>query len=448
MSNLIPKKIWTLWLNFARKEEGILSDDLTFFIERIKYLHPKSESWEINIITTFDQLYKLIDLKDGENKFIIDILDNNYIEPAHKSDLIRYYLLKTYGGYWIDISTFFLMSISEMTQINNSSFVCYYAPTNDVSEWLISSLSNMYETTNYNDRIKKWSSIEEMIIKLKNNYKEILNVIPENYFIGSTQNHEIINNVFYLLKTFWIENNNKIIDKNTKCFVQNNYIYKLITQIYDINKLSLIPPLDLMLNNIFNQNNQSEIDNYIIKNSISDCGYLFNYLQLYIGIYNYISKTTFKIEKEFLIKPKLNINYELDLCINNNCNDLVIDITNIKDNSKIDTICLLSATFNRLGKWSNNRHERISYENTFLGNKIMNVKKQEDVLKLLYELKNNNFSQLKFSSFTRNSPIIAILKQWNWNIPYNNSDRRNKYLKYKNKYLKYKNKYLKLKLSI
>jgi hypothetical protein len=203
-----------------------------------------------------------------------------------------------------------------------------------------------------------------------------------------------------------------------------------------------------MLSNTFNQNNQSEIDNYIIKNSLADCGYLFNYLQLYIGIYNYISKTTFKIEKNFLVKSKLNINYESDLCINNNCNDLVIDITNIKDNSKIDTICLLSATFNRLGKWSNNRQERISYENTFLGNKIMNIKNQEDVFKVLYELKNNNFFQLKFGSFTRNSPIITILKQWNWNIPYNNSDGKNKYLKYKNKYLKYKNKYLKLKLSI
>lgn len=131
MNNLIPKKIWALWINFFEKTDGILTDDLIFYINRIKYLHQDSE-WQVIIITEYENLISLI--KDDEYKqIILDVFDNKFVGSAHKSDLIRYYLLKTYGGYWIDISTFLVMSLNELSILNNSSFVCYYAPTIDVS---------------------------------------------------------------------------------------------------------------------------------------------------------------------------------------------------------------------------------------------------------------------------------------------------------------------------
>lgn len=462
MNNSIPKKIWTLWLNFNKHENGILTSDLEFFVNRIKFLHPvsESESWEVNVITKFDDLYSLINNKETTNKFIIDVIKNKFIGPAHKSDLIRYYLLKTYGGYWIDISTFLIFSLDQMKITKDSSFVCYYAPTIDVSEWLFSSLGNMYESINYKDRIEKWTVIEDNFIKLKDSYKQKLNVMPENYFIGAKIEHEIINNVFNLLKTFWSSNIDTLNDeqlgeiegKKILCNIQSKYIYELIVKIYNINKLSLIPLLDFTLIETFDVDKTDAIDKLIINKSIADCGYLFNYLQLYIGIYKYLTNKHNITDTNIHIRNKLDIPYEKDLCINDNCNDLIINITNNESTDLVDKIVLLSATFNRLGKWSDSRNERLSYDNTYIGEKIKTIMDKETALQVLKEFESKNFFQLKFGAYTRNSKIIPKLKQWYNNNNYvSNQDNmngtngtnnifKNKYIKYKNKYLKLKNK--------
>jgi hypothetical protein len=89
------------------------------------------------------------------------------------------------------------------------------------------------------------------------------------------------------------------------------------------------------------------------------------------------------------------------LCKNNACSDLVYS-------SSRDSIRLISASYNRLSKWSDNLDQRIKWENTIAGDLIMGSTVVDHMNRLLQD---KDIVQLKFGSWTRESPIIAKLME-------------------------------------
>ena len=72
---------------------------------------------------------------------------------------------------------------------------------------------------------------------------------------------------------------------------------------------------------------------------------------------------------------------------NNNCNNLILKVED-------EYILLLSASYNRLGKWSNKLEERLSWNNTYLGNKLKLIKDMNTQDAIFNDLINNGFYQL------------------------------------------------------
>uniref|UniRef100_A0A6C0IGK5 Uncharacterized protein n=1 Tax=viral metagenome TaxID=1070528 RepID=A0A6C0IGK5_9ZZZZ len=89
----IPKIIWALWCNFDKKTDGLLTDSIRYFKDRIIEQHPEPE-WQVNIITNWENLISYI----SKNEVLMKILNNEFVISAHKSDAIRFFLLSEYGG--------------------------------------------------------------------------------------------------------------------------------------------------------------------------------------------------------------------------------------------------------------------------------------------------------------------------------------------------------------
>jgi hypothetical protein len=91
----LPKIIWTHWNN------NELPDICKETLQRMRDVHP---DWKIRFITDaeFQTMCPQSDFP----------LHYEQLKPAHKSDFIRLWLLKHYGGCWIDISTVFNKSIT------------------------------------------------------------------------------------------------------------------------------------------------------------------------------------------------------------------------------------------------------------------------------------------------------------------------------------------------
>ena len=80
---------------------------MSYLATRITQLHPE---WKVNIITQWSDLQRFLDKSGGgeDAAEVRALLENEHVGAAHKSDFIRFYLLKEYGGFWLDISTFLL----------------------------------------------------------------------------------------------------------------------------------------------------------------------------------------------------------------------------------------------------------------------------------------------------------------------------------------------------
>jgi hypothetical protein len=378
--------IHCLWLNFSKKEDGIINDQIEFFLDRIKFLH-QGPKYVINFISRWDKLMSQI---DGE-QWLIDLIDNPYVGAAHKSDAIRYYLLYKNGGIWIDISTFLVTSLDIY---NPDIFTCYFIRVETCISWVIAFLGNLYEKISAVE-INLLNDIINNIVTLKDEYKKF-KYVPENYFIISKRGNPICTHVYNQLKTFWSSANNKINSGDNYCYEINKLIWSLITDLFDVKFKAIIS--DFLDNNP---------ENY---KQLFDCAYLFNYLQLLKALVETCKSPTFSVidlmdvgsSNSLLYINDNNIKkYRNELCKYNSCK-----LINIKcaDGLKVN---LLPASYNRLSKWSNSRADRLSWENTYAGKLITNntLKPHEIINKL--ELA--GVTQLKFGALTRTSPIIVKL---------------------------------------
>lgn len=160
----VPKIIHCLWLDFGNKRNGNI-DGLGLFINRIIDLH---QDYKLNFIFNYDKCINDIK-KYKEYSWIIKILNNNYIGPAHKSDVLRFFYLYTMGGVWLDISTFVISSIEDIRLKNPYGFTCFYIPHKIAQYWVInplSILSNILDTCHF-EKILDATIKEQPLLKKK-----------------------------------------------------------------------------------------------------------------------------------------------------------------------------------------------------------------------------------------------------------------------------------------
>ena len=386
-----PKIIHFLWLDFNNKRDGMLDEKLNFFKKRIELLHPTENGWTINFIHNWDNCISSI---NGE-KWLLDLLNNQYIGPAHKSDTLRYYYLYKMGGVWVDISTFIVSSFDNLVEQNKGGFTCYYMPSDVCASWLIKLSSDIYENITMKQYTKKFKPIQDDIINIKN---RDFNFITENYFLISSKGNKVCKNVLDQLRAHWTKAVSKIKSKEDYCYENNKLIYKLIRNVYniDIKKLTYLGLKDIL----------PETERIILIDYF-DCGYFFNYLQLYLAIRDYsvanngiLTKIENSKKKKKVIAYKKLSDFSKELCYLGSCNNLLINFKNTNNN-----IHLLSASYNRLSKWSDDRAKRISWENTLAGD----ILKDDDPFRVLKMLNEIEINQLKYSAFTRNSVSLDRL---------------------------------------
>jgi hypothetical protein len=94
--------------------------------------------------------------------------------------------------------------------------------------------------------------------------------------------------------------------------------------------------------------------------------------------------------RNIVIQEHENIEISSFICKNNSCNDLIINISK----------------YTRLSKWNNNMDKRISWENTIGGNLINKATTKEQITDQLIKI---DILQLKFGSWTRDSPVVDKL---------------------------------------
>ena len=313
----IPKILWLFWVNFNKKDNIInnkvnvndidknlnsISDcKIKFFINFIRKSHNKETGWTVNVITNKSILNYWISqmTTDGneDKDFITQIMNHQYIKPAHKSDCMRYLLLKYFGGIWVDTTTFVFSDLSKL--IENKTFVVPYMniyqginlffgdPKNTIK-----SLNNKTETT---FKLLKENIIELIELKTENMY------IPENYFIASTKNNSIINNVILQLKQFWTNDTLKKIDAENYDKVLCDYMYLITYNKLFISSIWNFKPVD---------------DTEFVK-MWKDGAYLFNYIQLYNAINENNNKSISHNNTIKNNKGKLIANNKIKLIANN-----------------------------------------------------------------------------------------------------------------------------------
>ena len=387
-----PKKIHFLWLDFINKTDGEINPNLEFFVNRIRTLHP---DYEINFIHIWEKCMKSITI---EFEWIKPLLKNSNLGGAHKSDILRFYYLYTQGGVWVDISTFFVVSINDLVEENKDGFTCFYVPHKVCQTWIYNPLAMLYDLLPV-DNILGLSKYVHSNIADK--YKTFT-FIPESYFCISNARNPICYTILQNYKTF---HDNADIKSSKENFInsRNEYTHNLCCDIFD-NETGILNPIIEQLKNVYTTKEKKGE----FLNKMYDGGYLFIYLMMFVAIAEYSlekNMTPKKIDNvirtKVLSKAKSDIK---NICDADACFDIIL--SNNED-STIAKIHLLSASYNRLGKWSNNLSQRMSWNDTLAGNIIDNAKNEGDLLRDLTKI---DIKQLKFGSWTRDSPIIPKLR--------------------------------------
>lgn len=98
----IPKIIWMYW-------DGDVLPLILNCIERVKKINPDFQVEVLNKST----LHTYVKDKD-----LLFYLENHIAKPQLLTDLLRLYLLKEYGGIWLDASIILNVKIEDMVQLN------------------------------------------------------------------------------------------------------------------------------------------------------------------------------------------------------------------------------------------------------------------------------------------------------------------------------------------
>ena len=393
----IPRKIWAIWCDFKNKKDGVLNDQISYFRDRIIKQHA---GWDVNIIVSWDVLMQYI----GTNEFLMNLINNEFVNPAHKSDSIRFFLLKEHGGFWLDISTFLFKPLDVYYELQpNAKFIGFYTPPFMVEEIIFSFLGDMFDNVKYDRVVKKFKSQQANFIKLNEKYKKYP-FIPENFFIASTPNHEIVTDTYNQLEEFWTSAFPNITSAETLCYEINKLMNNLAKEIFDINDINYTTSTLFDSKDITNEK-------YSLKtlDNIWHCGYVFNYLQMYKSIVNYMIKNDSVITQETNDNAVSKPEYTDILC---STDENINACKNIVATDKDNVLYFMSLSQHRLIKWANTMNDRVTFENTYINGMINLVKKKELTgADLIEQIVKMGIYQIKFSSWTRDSNIIPKLME-------------------------------------
>jgi hypothetical protein len=408
MEVVIPKTLWVFWVNFKDKiydkEFSLDPYDCLSHIKNLKVkkfillmlcTHNKSSDWNVNIISTKQILSYFVEkMEPDDQEFINMVIKNDVIKPAHKSDVIRYLLLKTFGGVWVDATTFIFNDISSL--IENKTFIVPYM---NIYQGINLFFGNPSQKILSNDS-KEIKPIKEDLFNSITISENNLDFIPENYFIASTKNHFILIDVIKQLKDFW--------RKNIADITMKNYDDILVDYMYE-----------LTYGNIFISEkwNYKPIDRKDFTEMWIEAAYLFNYIQLFFSIKTFLNnldclKNIKQLDTDGNAHDLIHLNlydpmiYKKECSLNNDffdsCNDMII---NCKDNENIN---LISASYLRLFRKNQGDKTETLYE-TMIDNFDYDTFKKE--------LFKNRQYFIKVSSYSINHKFVdRIIKYINDNI--------------------------------
>jgi len=417
-SNEVPKIIWGIWLDFKNKKDGDGSTD--FFIRNIKNLHSDtSDYYTVNFIVRWEQLMEII-----RGTWLEQLVMNDFIGGAHKSDAVRFFLLNKYGGVWIDASTFMTHSISSVVNrmnYENVGFGAVYVSIGEFAFWINEVCGQLYNDLSFDERIAfirgkgtsnhrtPFATFDQGCWHQTGMTCRGPPVMTENYLLISEPEHSVTSQVFQDLRNFWEPILPMINSYNILCDNLNQIYYHLV-------KESFLPPTRYDVNA-----SEKEI-NYFLKGEFG-CGYLFNYLQIRSGIKIYLgcaSKVKVvvpvgDIKTEMIDWRKTKYAWE-KYCFQDkdenidSCKDLILT----EENSG-HKVYLMSSNVARAAKWANTMEARKTHEDTFVSNVVeralASCDKWDRSANCAREtLVDAGVSFIKFSSHTRSSPLIDKLE--------------------------------------
>lgn len=216
----------------------------------------------------------------NEFEWIKLLLKNSNLGGAHKSDILRFYYLYTQGGVWVDISTFFVVSINDLVEENKDGFTCFYVPHKVCQTWIYNPLAMLYDLLPVDDLFELSKYVHSNIA---DKYKTFT-FIPESYFCISNARNPICNTILQNYKTF---HDNADIKSSKKNFInsRNEYTHNLCCDIFD-NETGILKPIIEQLENVYTtKEKRGEF-----LNKMYDGGYLFIYLMMFVAIAEYSLK--------------------------------------------------------------------------------------------------------------------------------------------------------------
>ena len=124
VENPYPNKIWTMWLQGLENAPKIVQHCIASIQKRYR---------DDLIILTSDNFSHYVDIPD----FVIEKNKKGIITNTHFSDIVRFSLIKKYGGMWLDSTIFLLDDIPDYMRFADVFF------HNGVNEKIIASINVM-----------------------------------------------------------------------------------------------------------------------------------------------------------------------------------------------------------------------------------------------------------------------------------------------------------------
>jgi hypothetical protein len=369
----IPKIIWVLWIDFnndTSRDLDSLDESIRIYITNMINTQP---TFEIRYILSKTHLENFIEKTGMEiNEKMWNIIDNAVISPAHKSDVIRFYLLNEYGGIWIDTTTILFYDLSKL--IGEYDLVLPYMSITKAIELFF----DVYNPTTIYNNANEGKKINENIT----NTMTIINTckyVPENYFIATVPRHSVVNNILNSLLQFWH------VKPSNKDELKQKLVDEMFRLVYG----------DMFVDDTYDYTRTAT--NFL--DIWSQASYLFNYVQLYNELCSFCNVPDKEFEKTYDFETNPNEkkdDYIFTVCNDNTpqndfCNDIVCKSKKIK---------LFSAAYLRLFRWTipNLNNEPVIE---------LLLQKSTTKQEFISKMKELNIAFLKMSSFTRNSPLVG-----------------------------------------
>jgi len=236
----IPKKIWVFW--------NTLEDDAPKIIKYCyQVIRKQCPNYEFNQINPTNYNTYI------DDKRVLTLLQNEKILLTQRSDLLRHYLMKKYGGIWLDSSIILFESLDWIYDLDIDDtyemfmFKANYHTTNDtkpvLESWLIASkpeaqyntlilnkFINVLEAPNLEDEFEKLKQDPKIDYQKFKNHQSYHIVYFIYIYILYTNN---INNVYFL-------DCNKYIYPCSLCKGRKYLIRDLYTQQINNNQFNFV----------------------------------------------------------------------------------------------------------------------------------------------------------------------------------------------------------------